>query len=105
MGAPQSLRRGAGFNKYTRQKGSSVNHLWFVYIVRSTSHPEQRYSGITKDDVARLKKHNQGGSPHTSRYVPWELETDMGFNEKAKAVAFKRYLKSGSGFSFAKRHF
>jgi len=28
----------------------------------------------------------------------------VGFRLKEKAVAFERYLKSGSGFSFAKRH-
>ena len=79
--------------------------MWFVYIIRSRSHPDHRYIGLTNDYLARLQKHNQGGSPHTSRYAPWELETVIGFSEKSKAVAFERYLKSGSGFSFAKRHF
>jgi len=29
----------------------------------------------------------------------------IGFPDKEKALAFERYLKSGSGFSFTKRHF
>jgi hypothetical protein len=29
----------------------------------------------------------------------------IGFSEKPKAHAFERYLKSGSGFAFAKKHF
>ncbi|NQU38516.1 MAG: GIY-YIG nuclease family protein [Lentisphaerae bacterium] len=79
--------------------------MHYVYIIRSTSHPEQRYIGITNDIDSRLNKHNAGGSPHTSRYCPWSLETSIGFSDKTKAAAFERYLKTGSGFAFAKKHF
>ena len=34
-----------------------------------------------------------------------ELETAIGFRDQTKAAAFERYLKTGSGFAFAKRHF
>ena len=79
--------------------------MWTVYIIRSKSHPDQLYIGLTDNVGERLNKHNSGGLPHTSRYRPWVLETAITFNAKAKAVEFERYLKSGSGFSFAKRHF
>jgi len=79
--------------------------MHYVYIIRSRSHPKQRYIGITNDIDSRLKKHNSGGSPHTSKHCPWSLETSVGFSDEAKAVAFERYLKTGSGFAFAKKHF
>ena len=79
--------------------------MWHTYIIRSERYPEQRYIGSTKNLQARLSKHNEGGSPHTSKYRPWKLEVMVGFSDKEKALAFERYLKSGSGFSFAKRHF
>ena len=79
--------------------------MWTVYILRSLSHPDQRYIGLTRDLDARLAKHNSGGSPHTSKYCPWELETALAFRDRDKAAAFERYLKTGSGFAFAKKHF
>lgn len=79
--------------------------MWFTYIIRSQSHPEQRYIGLTCDLNMRLGQHNSGASPYTATYQPWEFETVIGFNTKIKAHAFERYLKTGSGYSFAKRHF
>ena len=79
--------------------------MWTVYIRRSVRHPDQRYIGLTNDLTARLTEHNSGGFPHTSKFRPWELETSIAFMDQDKAVAFERYLKTGSGFSFAKRHF
>ena len=79
--------------------------MWSVYIIRSLNHPDQRYIGLTNDLEARLAKHNSGGSPHPSKYRPWQIETAIAFREKDKAAAFERYLKTGSGFTFATRHF
>jgi len=79
--------------------------MFYVYIIRSISQPSQRYIGITNDVDARLKKHNAGGSPHTAKFMPWALETVVGFSEEKKAHAFERYMKSGSGFAFSKKHF
>lgn len=42
----------------------------YVYLLRSTSHPDQRYVGLTGDLKKRLAEHNAGKSPHTSKYVP-----------------------------------
>ena len=79
--------------------------MWTVYILRSVSHPDQRYIGLTNDLPARLTKHNSGGSPHTSKFRPWELETAIAFMDQEKAAVFERYLKTGSGFAFANKHF
>ena len=79
--------------------------MWYVYIIRSESHLDQRYIGLTNDPAERLERHNQGRSPHTSKFRPWALDVVIGFADKPRAVAFERYLKTGSGFSFANRHF
>lgn len=76
-----------------------------IYILRSLSHPLERYIGSTEDLKARLAKHNKGDVPHTSKYRPWKVEAYFAFETKEKAAAFENYLKSGSGHAFAKRHF
>jgi len=77
----------------------------FVYRLRSDSHPDQVYTGLTDNLAARLLKHNQGGCPHTAKFSPWHIETFHAFQSREKAAAFEAYLKSGSGREFARRHF
>lgn len=77
----------------------------YVYLLRSVSGPDRRYVGVTSDFRRRLKQHNAGDSPHTSKGRPWEPVVVVRFEDDAKAEAFERYLKSGSGHGFAKRHF
>jgi predicted GIY-YIG superfamily endonuclease len=60
--------------------------------------------GLTSDLKARLAEHNAGGSPHTSKYVPWKIAVAVYFADGSKAHAFERYLKHGSGHAFARRH-
>jgi predicted GIY-YIG superfamily endonuclease len=76
----------------------------YVYILQSLD-SLHFYVGITDDLRARLAKHNAGEVPHTSKYGPWRIRTFFAFNDQARAVAFERYLKSGSGRAFAKKHF
>ena len=76
----------------------------YVYLIQSSSHPDQRYTGHTDDLEARLAKHNEGGSPHTSKYKPWKLVASVRFEDDEKAAAFEQYLKSGSGRAFANKH-
>ena len=79
--------------------------MHYAYILQSLSHPDQRYIGSTSDLRARLTKHNSGQVPHTSKFMPWKIETYIAFVTLVKAQAFERYLKSGSGHAFAARHF
>ncbi|MEH2490300.1 GIY-YIG nuclease family protein [Bradyrhizobium sp. AZCC 2230] len=76
----------------------------YVYILQSLD-GEHFYVGITDDLRARLVKHNAGEVPHTSKYGPWRIRTYFAFDDMARAIAFERYLKSGSGRAFAKKHF
>ncbi len=79
--------------------------MFYAYILRSISHPAERYIGSTKELKSRLLKHNEGGVPHTAKFKPWKIEAYFAFETEAKAVAFEQYQKSGSGHAFAKRHF
>ncbi len=79
--------------------------MFYTYILRSKSDSRQRYIGSTSDLVARLAEHNAGRSSHTAKFAPWKVETYVAFDTLAKAQAFERYLKSGSGHAFAARHF
>ena len=75
-----------------------------VYLIRSLRFPEQRYTGVTSNLEQRLQAHNAGASPHTSKYRPWQLVTCISFADDQRAADFERYLKSGSGHAFARRH-
>jgi predicted GIY-YIG superfamily endonuclease len=77
----------------------------FVYIIRSDSDPERHYVGITSDVNERLEWHNHGPCGHTLEHRPWSVVVTIEFPTEAEAVRFEKYLKSGSGRAFAKRHF
>ena len=76
-----------------------------VYLLQSLSHPHQHYIGITSRLKQRLQEHNQGHASHTSKFKPWELVAVISFKDDDRAAEFEQYLKTGSGQSFAERHF
>ncbi len=75
-----------------------------VYILRSKNNPTRYYTGLTSHVESRLAVHNAGGCVHTASGRPWEIDVVIEFLDEKRAVAFERYLKSGSGCAFAKRH-
>jgi putative endonuclease len=77
----------------------------FVYILESVSQPERHYTGMTHDVGQRLALHNQGAVHHTSAHRPWRLLVSIQFTTRSSAARFEKYLKSGSGRAFSKRHF
>ena len=74
----------------------------YVYILESLD-SKHFYVGITDDLRARLTKHNAGEVPHTSKYGPWRIKTYIAFSDEKQAIAFEKYLKSGSGRAFANK--
>lgn len=77
--------------------------MHYVYLLRSESHPAQRYTGLTGDLKTRMQKHNNGEVSHTSKFRPWTLVTYIAFSTREQAAEMERYLKSGSGRAFANR--
>jgi predicted GIY-YIG superfamily endonuclease len=77
--------------------------MYYVYLLQSLSFPDKTYIGFTTNIKERLQKHNEGGSIYTADYRPWRLVSFVGFDRESKAIAFEKYIKSGSGYAFAKR--
>lgn len=86
----------------SRAEQEVVMHI--VYILVSRQYSERIYIGLTEDISRRLDEHNSGKSAYTKKYGPWQLVAHITFSKKAKATEFERYLKSGSGFAFVKKH-
>ena len=76
-----------------------------VYVLRSGGSKSRFYVGLTHDVDSRLADHNAGRCPHTARYRPWTIHVTIHFPDEQRALDFERYLKSGSGRAFARRHF
>jgi predicted GIY-YIG superfamily endonuclease len=79
--------------------------MYIVYIVVSKQYPDRIYIGLTEYISRRVDEHNADKSSYSRKYGPWELATHITFSQKKKAVEFERYLKTGSGFAFLKKHF
>jgi predicted GIY-YIG superfamily endonuclease len=87
--------------RFLRRRTSPVK---YVYILQSLQEPGRFYTGITDDLDNRLSKHNSGSVTHTAKNRPWSIKTYVAFTDEARASAFEKYLKSGSGRAFAKMH-
>jgi putative endonuclease len=72
----------------------------FVYVIESESRPACHYVGLSSNVADRVEAHNAGRSPHTARNRPWRLIATVEFHDEAKAIAFEKYLKSGTGRAF-----
>jgi putative endonuclease len=78
--------------------------MFYTYILESIQRPGEFYRGHTDDLKRRVAEHNAGKSPHTSKFKPWKVKFYAAFETLTLAQKFERYLKSGSGHVFAKRH-
>ena len=79
--------------------------LRIVYILKNSDNPPQFYTGVTADLYKRLEAHNAGRCSHTAKHRPWAVDVVVKFADEARALKFEKYLKSGSGVEFARRHF
>lgn len=77
--------------------------MYYVYCLRSKRIPSFRYVGFSADLRQRILDHNRGCTHSTAAYRPLQLDGYAAFTSKHRALAFERYLKSGSGHAFAKK--
>ena len=77
----------------------------FVYVLRSETDPARHDVGVASDVDERLACHNDGPVGCTVNHRPWRVVVSIEFPSEQAAARFERYLKSGSGRAFAKRHF
>ena len=75
-----------------------------VYILKNTDNPPRFYTGVSADLKARLEAHNAGRCSHTAQHRPWAVDVIVKFADETRALKFEKYLKSGSGVEFARRH-
>jgi putative endonuclease len=76
--------------------------IYAVYILKCSN--GQYYTGFTKNMLRRLKEHLTGQVSYTKNKRPIVLVHISLFEDLQKAYDFERYLKSGSGKAFMKRH-
>lgn len=75
-----------------------------VFLLRSAVDGRRGYVGVTGDLRARVASHNAGRNPSTVHGRPWRVVAYIALADSAKARALERFLKSGSGRIFARRH-
>jgi putative endonuclease len=76
----------------------------FVYVLKNAETPGRYHTGVSSHVARRHAEHNAGNCTHTAKYRPWSVDVVIEFADERRAVAFERYLKSGSGVAFANRH-
>jgi predicted GIY-YIG superfamily endonuclease len=75
--------------------------MWTVYILKCAD--GKYYVGCTSDLEKRLARHNNKEVSYTAVRLPLELISYFVFNNKYRAYAFEKYLKSGSGHAFRRK--
>jgi putative endonuclease len=75
---------------------------YYVYILLCAD--RKPYVGCTENLQERLLRHKAGYVPATKARLPIKLVNYICFQDKYKAFNFEKYLKSGSGRAFLKKH-
>jgi putative endonuclease len=78
--------------------------MYYAYILLSDK-AHKFYFGSTKDLRKRLELHNNSKVQSTKYGTPWRLIWYGAFSSEKEAKNFEDYLKTGSGKSFAYKHF
>lgn len=85
---------------------SDKYYSYFVYILRSLK-DDSLYKGSTNSLDKRIIEHDYQKSSYTKSKHPYKLIWHCVFtgnNCQEKAIKFEKYLKSGSGRAFIKKH-
>jgi len=75
-----------------------------MYYVYGLKCKDGYYIGYTDNIQERLNRHQKGHVPATANRLPIALEFYFATEDKYKAFEFEKYLKSGSGRAFIKKH-
>ena len=81
-----------------------TSHFHYVYILWDASTHTHFYVGHTSDLAARLKTHNAGHVPHTSKFAPWEIHSALAVQTEEQASELEKYFKSHSGREWVIKH-
>ena len=75
--------------------------LFTVYILFSETY-QKHYTGFSSNLEQRLISHNFLGNDWTAKYRPWKLIFTKEFENKADAMRYEKWLKTGIGRDFIK---
>ncbi len=75
---------------------------YYVYILKCND--GLPYTGCTDNLKDRIDRHQKGNVPATAARLPIKLIAYIAFSNKYTAFNFEKYLKSGSGRAFLKKH-
>lgn len=75
-----------------------------MYYVYSLECKDGYYIGCTDNLEERLNRHHKGAVPATANRLPIKLDFYFATEDRYKAFKFEKYLKSGSGRAFIKKH-
>ena len=78
------------------------NIFYSVYTLKCSDNTF--YTGCTHDLDERIKRHQQGRVKSTAYRLPVDLITFTCFKDRYKAYFYEKYLKSGSGRAYLKKH-
>lgn len=76
--------------------------MHYVYLLKCSD--QKTYVGCSSDLKERIIRHKSGSVPATKNRLPIELVSYFAFSNKYTAYDFEKYLKSGSGRAFMKKH-
>jgi len=75
-----------------------------MYYIYSLKCRDGYYVGCTDNLKDRYRRHQKGNVPATASRLPVNLDFYFAIENKYKAFEFEKYLKSGSGRAFIKKH-
>jgi putative endonuclease len=78
--------------------------MFYAYILESIAKPGTYYRGHATDLKTRLAEHNSAKCSSTAALRPWMIKFYAAFGSLHHAQECERYLKTGSGHAFAKKH-
>ena len=77
--------------------------MWYVYGLLLSNNDV--YKGCTNELEERLKQHAAGKVECTMKYLPFKFLFAIAIQDRIKAFKLEKYLKTGSGRAFIKKHF
>lgn len=88
--------------QYNERPTADTVRFYYVYVLTCVDNAP--YTGCTSDLKKRLIRHKRGYVPATKNRLPIKLKAYFAFDNEYKAFTFEKYLKSGSGRAFLKKH-
>ncbi|MBI2012281.1 GIY-YIG nuclease family protein [Candidatus Daviesbacteria bacterium] len=76
--------------------------MFYVYVLLCSD--EKTYIGCTHDLKDRINRHTKGQIPATKNRLPIKLHAYFAFKNQDIAFKFEKYLKTGSGRAFIRKH-